>query len=84
MRRAIATVVCAMLTLSSAAVAQFKFVPATTDRDKLVCRSHLETGSLTREKKRCFAQKDWDRIIDSQQRGARKLVEDLTTRAGGG
>lgn len=83
MRSAAATLICAMLVLGSEAEAQVDGLSSSTDRNKLVCKRHLDTGSIVRSTKRCFAKKDWDRIIDSQQRGARKLVEELTDRGGG-
>ena len=70
------------IALSAGAVAQQKpVVTASASSDKLICRSQGETGSLVRAKKRCFTQKDWTRINDSQQRGARKLVEELAERS---
>ena len=80
MRSAVAILAFAALMPHSGAVAQFRLIPAATSKDKLVCKSFAETGSLVRFRKHCFTQKDWDRITDSQQRGARRMVEELTTR----
>lgn len=54
------------------------------DPDRLICKRSVETGSLVARVKACHTRKDWDRIADSQQSGARKVVEGLMTRPCGG
>ena len=53
--------------------------PTNADKDdnKRICKAILETGSLVRKRKQCFTRKEWERIAESQQRGARQMVEDL-------
>jgi Ni/Co efflux regulator RcnB len=53
---------------------------ANKDDDRKICKAQLETGSLVKKRKQCFTRKEWERIAESQQRGARQLVEDLESR----
>ena len=52
--------------------------------NRIVCKKALETGSLVRKNKQCFTQAEWDRIAESQRRGAEQLVHDLATKKGDG
>lgn len=47
---------------------------------RLICKKHLETGSLVKKSKRCFTKAEWSRIEETEQRGTRRMVEDLTTK----
>lgn len=53
---------------------------AATGKDKLICKRWTDTGSLVARVRACHTRADWDRIMDSQQQGARKVQEGLTTR----
>lgn len=57
--------------------------PAGNDRGRLICRRLPETGSLAQTRRQCFTKAEWDRIAESQQEGARKTIEGLTTKPGG-
>jgi hypothetical protein len=50
------------------------------DPDKIICKRWADTGSLVARTKACHTRRDWDRIADSQQQGARKVQEGMTTR----
>lgn len=52
--------------------------------DKLICKKHVEIGSLVKKRKQCFTREQWDRIATSQADGARRLVDDLRGRPFGG
>lgn len=80
MRRAVVIWTVAMFTLSGAAAAQIKYDAPKSTTDNLICKRSANTGLLVRTAKRCFSAKDWARIVDSQQRGARSLVGGLTDR----
>ncbi len=56
------------------------------DDQRIICKKHLETGSLVRKAKRCFTKTEWARISESEQTGTRRMVDELQTRpnAGGG
>ena len=58
--------------------------PAPVVREKLICKKSAETGSLVVRKRECHTREDWNKIADSQQRGARLLADGLTTRPCGG
>ncbi|HEY0026911.1 MAG TPA: hypothetical protein VGC35_03480 [Allosphingosinicella sp.] len=45
--------------------------------DERICKASLETGSLVKKRKQCFTRKEWERIIESQQRGTRQMIEEL-------
>lgn len=47
---------------------------------RIVCKKHVETGSLVRKVKRCFTKAEWDQISEAEQRGVKRLVEELTSR----
>jgi hypothetical protein len=51
--------------------------------DERVCKAVLETGSLVRKRKQCFTRKEWERIAESQQTGARRMVDDLQSKSRG-
>lgn len=53
-------------------------------REKLICKKWADTGSLVVRKRECHTREDWNRIADSQQRGARLLADGLTGRPCGG
>ena len=55
---------------------------ATADDRKIICKKNLETGSLVRQNKQCFTKAEWDRISESQRRGAANLIHDLATKKG--
>lgn len=57
---------------------------AASAKPKLICRSTEETGSLVRRKRQCFTQAEWDRIAESEQKGAGRLIDELRTRPAGG
>ena len=53
-----------------------------TDDSRIICKKLLETGSLVRKDKQCFTKAEWDRISESQRRGAANLIHDLATKKG--
>ncbi|HEY0084464.1 MAG TPA: hypothetical protein VGB65_01000 [Allosphingosinicella sp.] len=51
--------------------------------DERVCKAVLETGSLVKKRKQCFTRKEWERIAESQQTGARRMVDELQGKSRG-
>ena len=49
----------------------------TADAEKLICRKRAEVGSLVRKTKECHTKAEWDRIAESQQRGTRRMQDEL-------
>ncbi len=56
---------------------------STGDDQKIICKKHLETGSLVRQVKRCFTTDEWARIAETEQRGTRRMVDELQSRPNG-
>lgn len=50
---------------------------ADPNADKLICRKRAEVGSLVRKTKECHTKAEWDRIAESQQRGTRRMQDEL-------
>lgn len=77
--------------VSLAVMASFLAVPAiaaenprpASDRDKMICKRDAEVGSIIKRRKTCMTKAEWDRVAESQQTGARKMIDELTTRPGG-
>jgi hypothetical protein len=53
------------------------------DADKLICKKEAEIGSLVKRKKTCLTQAQWKQVIESNQRGARRMIEEATGRPSG-
>lgn len=70
--------------LASAAAQSRPDEPQPRVRDKLICKRWADTGSLVVKKRECHTREDWNKIADSQQRGARLLQDGLMTRPCGG
>lgn len=51
--------------------------------EKKICKAEAETGSLVKKRKQCFTSSEWARLAESQQTGARKLIDDLQSRQSG-
>lgn len=75
------------VSLSAPAVAEdaAKVVGTTGDEgvgdQRIICRKHVEVGSLVRKKKQCFTKAEWDRIAAAEQVGVKKLQDQLSTRS---
>ncbi|MFC3711306.1 hypothetical protein ACFOMD_01910 [Sphingoaurantiacus capsulatus] len=68
---------------NSAAPAARVTTVSSGDDQQIICKKHLETGSLVRKAKRCFTKGEWERIAESEVRGTRRMVEELRTRPSG-
>ena len=55
----------------------------TNDANRLICRRMPETGSLAQTRRQCYTRAEWDRIAESQQSGAQRTIDGLTSRPGG-
>ena len=55
--------------------------PTTTIADpeanKIICRKRAEVGSLVRKTKECFTKAEWEKIVESQVRGTRRMQQEL-------
>lgn len=47
---------------------------------RLICRRSEETGSLARTCRQCYTRAEWDRLAESSQTGAGRMIEDLRGR----
>jgi hypothetical protein len=54
------------------------------DPNRLICRRMSETGSLAATRRQCFTRAEWDRIAESQQAGAQRVIDDSLVRQPGG
>jgi hypothetical protein len=74
-----ATILIAAVTLCVAHSAVAQEDPAVAvKRDKQICRTQQMTGSLTRVRKTCHTQMEWDIIAAS----ARKSISDISQQSG--
>jgi hypothetical protein len=62
---------------SSVVLAQRTRTAASDEQDRLICRRMPETGSLVRARRQCFTRAQWDRIAESQRRGASRMIHEL-------
>ena len=70
----------AMVQEESPAAAQ---PPARPERERLICRSSPETGSIVRRQRRCYTRAQWQRIAEAAQENTRDLTDRGTTRPSG-
>ncbi len=45
-------------------------------QEKRICKSEKLTGSLTRVRRTCLTQKQWDELAESTRRSVRGIVDD--------
>lgn len=50
---------------------------------RIICKKHLETGSLVKRVKQCFTKAEWDRIAEAEHKGVGRLVDELTGKPAG-
>ncbi|MDO9489369.1 MAG: hypothetical protein Q7J32_13425 [Sphingomonadaceae bacterium] len=62
--------------LGSGALANEIATPG-SDADKIICKKSLETGSLVRKTKRCFTQREWDRLAEMELKGNKRMVDEM-------
>ena len=80
----VTTIAGTMLLAGPAAANDQTTADASNEDSRIICKKLGETGSLVKKNKQCFTQAEWDRIAESQRRGAERLVHDLTTKKGDG
>lgn len=49
--------------------------PAKPVKEKLICKSRPETGSLVKKSKQCFTRDEWAKLNDASQRGATDMID---------
>ena len=74
------------LSLGSAALADTAKTVGTPDDtgvgdQRIICKKHLETGSLVKRVKKCFTKAEWDLIAEREQVGFKKTMDALNTRS---
>ncbi len=52
-------------------------VAADPAANEIICKKRTETGSLVRKKKECFTKAEWEKIVESQVRGTRRMADEL-------
>ena len=57
--------------------------PEQRTKEKLICKSQTETGSIARRKKECFTKAEWDKIGEAHRRGWSRAIDDMRTRPAG-
>lgn len=57
--------------------------PEQRTKEKLICKSHIETGSIAKRKKECFTKEEWDKIGEAHRRGWSRAIDELRTRPAG-
>ena len=77
MKKATILLVAALLTSGTVAVAAAPDTAGSQDapRAKRICKSEKITGSLTRVRRTCYTQREWDRLAEIARRD-----QDLITR----
>ena len=77
MKKAAILLVAALLTSGTVAVAAAPDTDGSQDaqKEKRICKSEKITGSLTRVRRTCYTQREWDRLAEIARRD-----QDLHTR----
>ena len=77
MKKATILLVAALLTSGTVAVAAAPDTDGSQDaqKEKRICKSEKITGSLTRVRRTCYTQREWDRLAEIARRD-----QDLITR----
>ena len=55
---------------------------AETKKEKKVCKSEKVTGSLTRVRRTCMTQSEWDRLAEGSRRNVDTIVRDSSQNQG--
>ncbi|MFC3713402.1 hypothetical protein ACFOMD_12520 [Sphingoaurantiacus capsulatus] len=45
--------------------------------EEKICKKRLEIGSLVRKKKECWTKAEWERIAETEQKGAKRTQDEL-------
>jgi predicted secreted protein len=62
------------MTATSAAAAEPKAADAKQEKkEKKICKSEKMTGSLTRVRRTCMTQREWDQVAEASRRGVNDL-----------
>lgn len=76
----------ALLALPIPAFAQDTSGPAASPpkpKEKLICRTDPQTGSMIQAKKRCYTRDEWDRLAQGARTMTERMLDDNRTRSGG-
>ncbi len=74
-----------VIAATSAAAAEPKADEAKQEQnEKKVCKSQKMTGSLTRVRRVCMTQREWDQVAESSQRGVNALDRQQNINSGNG
>ncbi len=52
------------------------------EKERMICRTEKETGSLVKRKKTCHTKSQWQYIDDTNQSFANRLVDDTRSKSG--
>jgi hypothetical protein len=78
MMNKLSIVAAAILLTGTGAFAEEPAGETSAKQEKKICKTEKMTGSLTRVRRTCLTQSQWDRLAE----GTRKNVDDLGRRAG--
>jgi hypothetical protein len=48
-------------------------------RERLICQTMQETGSLARQRRQCFTRAEWDRIAEAARARGQRLMSDMAS-----
>lgn len=58
--------------------------PRVQENERRICRSEIETGSLSRRRRRCFTRAEWDQIARAARENTQYEMDRSTGRPAGG
>ena len=78
MKKAAILLVAALLTSGTVAVAAAPDTDGSQDaqKEKRICKSEKITGSLTRVRRSCYTQREWDRLAEIARRDVDLITRD--------
>lgn len=79
MRMKMAASCVAMLSLAGTAIAAPPSDQAAKPKEKLICKSTQETGSIAKRQRQCFTKQEWDRIAEAARARGQRLTSDMAS-----
>lgn len=68
-----------LLLASAAYAAESKTDGPPAPKEKLICKSVQETGSIARRQRQCFTKQEWDRIAEAARARGQRLQSDMAS-----
>jgi hypothetical protein len=67
------------LLAGAAVAAEQKAGEQTAPKEKLICKSIQETGSMARRVRQCFTRQEWERIAEAARARGQRLQSDMAS-----